>query len=172
MRLWSLHPKYLDARGLVALWREALLAQQVLRGNTDGYRHHPQLDRFRAYSAPLTAMSLYLESVYAEALARGYAFDRRKFRSSRKQVAIPVSRGQLRYEREHLRTRLRQRSPTTLKKWARTSMSDAHPLFRICEGPVEAWERAGPGVRRRPASGDASGRMPAKARRVRRRAAP
>ncbi|HEU5178767.1 MAG TPA: pyrimidine dimer DNA glycosylase/endonuclease V, partial [Burkholderiales bacterium] len=32
MRLWSLHPKYLDARGLVALWREALLAQAVLRG--------------------------------------------------------------------------------------------------------------------------------------------
>ena len=27
MRLWTLHPKYLDAAGLVALWREALLAQ-------------------------------------------------------------------------------------------------------------------------------------------------
>jgi len=25
MRLWTLHPKYLDARGLVALWREGLL---------------------------------------------------------------------------------------------------------------------------------------------------
>jgi carboxyl-terminal processing protease len=29
MRLWSLHPKYLDAQGLVALWREALLAKAV-----------------------------------------------------------------------------------------------------------------------------------------------
>jgi Pyrimidine dimer DNA glycosylase len=172
MRLWSLHPKYLDARGLVALWREALLAQAVLRGNTAGYRHHPQLERFRSHAAPLTAMSLYLKSVYAEALARGYAFNRRKFRSSRKRVAIPVSRDQMRYERKHLRAKLRQRSPTTLKKWARTSMSDAHPLFRICEGPVEAWERAGPGVRRRSVSGDASGRMPARARRARRRAAP
>jgi hypothetical protein len=36
MRLWTLHPKYLDARGLVALWREALLAQKVLRGATRG----------------------------------------------------------------------------------------------------------------------------------------
>ncbi|WP_338140756.1 pyrimidine dimer DNA glycosylase/endonuclease V [Candidatus Nitrotoga sp. 1052] len=27
MRLWTLHPCYLDSRGLVALWREALLAQ-------------------------------------------------------------------------------------------------------------------------------------------------
>ena len=47
MRLWSVHPKYLDARGLVALWREALLAQAVLRGRTNGYVHHPQLQRFR-----------------------------------------------------------------------------------------------------------------------------
>ncbi len=34
MRLWTLHPKYLDPRGLVALWREALFAQAVLRGWT------------------------------------------------------------------------------------------------------------------------------------------
>jgi hypothetical protein len=38
---------YLDGRGLVALWREALLAQAVLRGRTRGYRH-PQLARFRS----------------------------------------------------------------------------------------------------------------------------
>jgi hypothetical protein len=141
MRLWSLHPKYLDTRGLVALWREALLAQEVLRGNTVGYRHHPQLDRFRALPAPLTAMSLYLQSVYAEALTRGYAFDRRKFRSTRKKVAIPVTKDQMQYEWNHLRRKLRQRSPATLKKWAYESMPDAHPLFRVHAGPVAAWER-------------------------------
>jgi len=48
MRLWSLHPAYLDARGLGALWREGLLAQAVLRGKTRGYRSHPQLERWRA----------------------------------------------------------------------------------------------------------------------------
>jgi hypothetical protein len=141
MRLWSLHPRYLDTRGLVALWREALLAQEVLRGNTVGYRHHPQLDRFRALPAPLTAMSLYLQSVYTEALTRGYAFDRRKFRSTRRKVVIPVTRGQLRHEWNHLRKKLRQRSPATLKQWAHVSMPDAHPVFRIREGAVEAWER-------------------------------
>ncbi|WP_368086417.1 pyrimidine dimer DNA glycosylase/endonuclease V [Nitrosomonas sp. Nm34] len=26
MRLWSIHPKYLDAKGLLALWREGLQA--------------------------------------------------------------------------------------------------------------------------------------------------
>ena len=39
MRLWSLRPKYLDSQGLVALWREGLLAQAVLRGKTRGYRN-------------------------------------------------------------------------------------------------------------------------------------
>lgn len=43
MRLWSLHPQYLDAKGLVALWREGLLAQAVLAGQTRGYKRHPQL---------------------------------------------------------------------------------------------------------------------------------
>lgn len=37
MRLWSIHPRYLDTKGLVALWRETLLlAQAVLFGNTKG----------------------------------------------------------------------------------------------------------------------------------------
>ena len=58
MRLWSLHPKYLDARGLVALWREALLAQAVLRGETRGYRHHPQLARFDDVGAIAQYLSL------------------------------------------------------------------------------------------------------------------
>src|SRR5262249_31313629 len=43
MRLWSLHPSLLDARGLVALWRETLLAQKKLEGKTNGYIHNPQL---------------------------------------------------------------------------------------------------------------------------------
>jgi len=46
MRIWSLHPKYLDAKGLVALWRDALLARHVLQGKTTGYKNHPQLNRF------------------------------------------------------------------------------------------------------------------------------
>lgn len=30
MRLWSVHPGWLDAKGLVAAWREGLLARAVL----------------------------------------------------------------------------------------------------------------------------------------------
>ena len=141
MRLWSLHPRYLDSRGLVALWREALLAREVLRGNTRGYRHHPQLARFRAHSAPLSAIALYLESVYREARARGYEFDRRKLGTCRSRAVIAVSRGQLQYEWEHLLAKLRRRSPAVWRKWARAPAPEAHPLFRVRRGPVEAWER-------------------------------
>ena len=63
MRLWSIHPKYLDRQGLIALWREALLAQAVLSGKTRGYRNHPQLERFRNHPAPLSAISLYLDGL-------------------------------------------------------------------------------------------------------------
>src|SRR4029079_3775452 len=93
MRLWSVHPKYLDARGLVALWREALLAQAVLRGRTKGYRHHPQLHRFWANTAPRSAINAYLACVLQEATARGYSFDRSKVGPVRKQAEIPVTAG-------------------------------------------------------------------------------
>lgn len=141
MRLWSLHPRYLDSRGLVALWREALLARAVLRGNTRGYLHHPQLERFRSQAATLSAIALYLESVYEEAAARGYAFDRRKLGPCRRRVTIPVSRGQLQHEWNHLLAKLRRRSPAVWRTWARTPMPEVHPLFRIRRGPVEVWER-------------------------------
>lgn len=146
MRLWSLHPRYLDSRGLVALWREALLAREVLRGRTRGYRHHPQLERFEAHPAPLSAIALYLESVYREARARGFEFDRRKLGSRGKPVVISVSRGQLQYEWEHLLAKLRRRSPAQWRQWAHAPLPDAHPLFRIRRGPVAPWERGVPAV--------------------------
>src|SRR5688500_4752198 len=106
MRLWSLHPRYLDPQGLVALWREALLARAVLRGQTKGYRFHPQLARFRAHATPRAAISAYLHAVHGEATARGYAFDRSKVGPVRAVGAIAVTRGQLDYEWTHLLRKL------------------------------------------------------------------
>lgn len=141
MRLWSLHPRYLDPQGLVALWREALLAQAVLRGETRGYRNHPQLDRFKANASSLTAMSLYLKSVHAEALSRGYRFDKSKIRPARKQVVIPVASGQIEYEWAHLMAKFKRRNPELYRKWRGTIAPDLHPLFELRDGPIEAWER-------------------------------
>ena len=141
MRLWSLHPKYLDTKGLVALWREALLARAVLRGKTRGYRNHPQLQRFREHPSPRAAICAYLAAVHAEATARGYVFDRKKVGPVRKVGAIPVSAGQVRYEWKHLRRKLSLRSPAQFEKLGRLNGPVCHPLFRRRPGPVEDWER-------------------------------
>jgi hypothetical protein len=109
MRLWTLHPKYLDAQGLVALWREALLAREVLRGRTRGYRRHPQLMRFRSCASPRAAINRYLALVYAEAHSRGYAFDQSKLGRIGTRERIPVTDGQLQYEWSWLLSKLRRK---------------------------------------------------------------
>src|SRR5690606_9582582 len=141
MRLWSLHPKYLDAKGLVALWREALLAQAVLRGETQGYRNHPPLDRFTQQAASLSAISLDLEAVCAEAGTRGYAFDKDKIKAPSVTARLTVTSGQLAYEWHHLLVKLEGRSPALFARWSGVSCPAAHPLFAVQEGLVEPWER-------------------------------
>jgi hypothetical protein len=143
VRLWSLHPKYLDPQGLVALWREALLARAVLRGMTQGYRHHPQLQRFQSHPHPRAAISAYLGSVHAEAAARGYDFDRSKVGPVRPVAKIAVTRGQLAYEWAHLLKKLSVRSPAHFRRWRSIESPDCHPLFRRRAGAVEGWERTG-----------------------------
>lgn len=141
MRLWSLHPRYLDAAGLVALWREALLARAVLRGETKGYRHHPQLDRFRACGSPRSAINAYLGAVYLEASSRGYAFDRTKLARAGSDERIVTTCGQLDYEWSWLLAKLRRRAPTLYREHRAVARPLAHPLFSIVEGPVCEWEK-------------------------------
>jgi hypothetical protein len=142
MRLWTLHPRHLDARGLVALWREALLAKAVIRGETKGYRRHPQLQRFLAQRSPAAAINAYLHIVLAEAKARGYAFDARKVSPLRGRVRIAATRGQLDYEWRHLKKKLKARSPLLHRRSRGVVSPDPNPLFRIRRGGIEAWERA------------------------------
>ena len=140
MRLWSLHPRYLDARGLVALWREALLAQAVLAGQTRGYTHHPQLVRFRNSPSPLASIASYLHAVQAEAALRSYRFDATKIVSAPAAVPIVVTRGQLEYEWKHLVAKLRVRDPSWLENFISLPLPEPHPLFQLVLGPVAEWE--------------------------------
>ena len=141
MRLWSIHPRYLDPQGLVALWREALLARAVLRGRTIGYRRHPQLQRFQAHASPRSAICAYLSAVHAEALSRGYAFDASKVGPLRKVEPIRVTRGQLEYEWDHLLAKLARRNPAHYRLWRNVRSPECHPLLRCRAGRVENWER-------------------------------
>jgi hypothetical protein len=140
MRLWSLHPQYLDPQGLVALWREALLAQAVLAGRTRGYRHHPQLTRFLQSPAPRKYIAAYLRVVQAEASRRGYRFDQRKIGRGGSVEPLPVTSGQLAYEWERLGNKLAQRSPGWLNQLPALELAQPHPLFRVVSGDIAEWE--------------------------------
>ena len=110
MRIWSINPKYLDSKGLVALWRETLLAQKVLCNQTKGYQNHPQLLRFRSTEDPLELICFYLCHVAKEADSRGYSFDKKK-------IIIALF--------ENIKA---------LKK------IELHPLFHEVSGEIENWE--------------------------------
>jgi len=140
MRLWSLHPQYLDAKGLVALWREGLLAQAVLAGKTKGYKHHPQLKRFQESASPRKHIAAYLRLVHAEAVRRGYNFDARKIGRGTATKALRVTRGQLSYEWAHLTRKLKKRAPAWRTQFAGIKTPKAHPLFKVVRGSVAEWE--------------------------------
>ena len=141
MRIWSLHPKYLDAQGLVALWREALLAQAVLRGRTKGYRHHPQLLRFREQASPIGSIAEYLRIVHDEAVSREYRFAAEKITRARARARLTVTRGQLEFEWQHLLSKLKTRDPQRLAQLKKVKSPHAHPSFRVVRGGVAQWER-------------------------------
>ena len=143
MRLWTVHPRYLDTKGLLALWREGLLAQQVLRGNTKGYRNHPQLKRFKSAPDPLGAIAVYLRAVHAEAVRRGYNFSGEKIDAAEFGGEISCTRGQLLYEWGHLKNKLRARDAARHGELEGLNEPEPHPVFRIVEGGVEDWEVVG-----------------------------
>lgn len=140
MRLWSVHPRYLDATGLVALWREALLAQAVLRGETRGYRYHPQLQRFLDSADPRRSIAAFLWPVQHEAVRRGYRFDAGKIRGPAGAPTLAVSAGQLGYEWQHLTAKLSLRAPEWLARLDGDSPPEPHPLFSVIPGDVAPWE--------------------------------
>ncbi len=162
MRLWTIHARYLDAKGLAAAWREALLAQAVLRGHTQGYRHHPQLRRFRVQACPIAAVGAFLRGLASEAQQRGYRFDLSKITRSRFHGQVDETEGQLLYEWQHLLAKLRRRSPRLYRQFKGIARPQVHPLFRIVPGGVRDWEKQ-PAARarrtvlnRRPTTGKAA----------------
>jgi len=139
MRLWTIHAKYLDQKGLVALWRESLLAKAVLEGNTTGYVNHPQITRFRKFSDPVKAINKYLSEVCEEAGKRGYSFNKNKCEVVDFSEKIDVTRGQMEYEVEHLRKKLELRDPNLISSLP--DDPDVFSIFKIISGDIEWWEK-------------------------------
>ena len=140
MRLWSLHPKYLDSKGLVALWREALLAKAVLEGKTIGYKNHPQLIRFRDSEYPINCINQYLKDVHDVSVERGYSFDRNKIDPFPHSLQLTVTDKQMQYELKHLLSKLKTRNKSEYVSLSSQSDIVPHPLFTMIHGDIENWE--------------------------------
>ncbi|MCU0666726.1 MAG: pyrimidine dimer DNA glycosylase/endonuclease V [Candidatus Omnitrophica bacterium] len=142
MRLWSIHPEYLDTKGLLAVWREALLAQKVLSGKTKGYKNHPQLIRFRQHAKPLEAIGFYLYNIYKEATLRGYNFQKDKiFKPNKRVKPIKVLRGQVVFELRHFAVKSKKRDKARFKEILKVKRIKLNPLFDQIPGGIELWEK-------------------------------
>jgi len=141
MRLWSIHPKYLDSIGLIALWRESLLAKKVLEGKTNGYKKHPQLERFKKSKHPLKFINSYISYMFEESLKRGFNFDSSKFNNEILMEKIPVNKGQIDYEFKHLLKKMKQRCPQKAKEIKMIRSIETNPIFYSVVGGIEDWER-------------------------------
>jgi hypothetical protein len=143
MRIWSLHPKYLDRKGLLALWRETLLAKKALEGKTKGYKNHPQLEWFKKARNPSDCINQYLATVHQESVKRGYNFDRSKIKWDFKPFKLNVKSGQLNYERNHSLNKLKIRDISRYKELLEKEKVEPHPLFKVVEGNIEEWKMIG-----------------------------
>jgi hypothetical protein len=141
MRLWSLHPQYLDTKGLVACWREGLLARKVLKGETQGYRNHPQLERFKAQRDPVAVLDRYLSAVLEDATRRGFTFNHEKIGPRFSRLRLVVTRGQLEFELCHLTAKLKMRDVQQYEKVVNILSPLANPIFRVIDGGIESWEK-------------------------------
>ena len=163
MRLWSIHPKYLDSKGLVAVWREGLLAQSVLlkgeytecpnckiktfektHGNCvtctkkhkvkTAYYNHPQLERFK--NEDIGVLGYYLSIIWHEAKDRGYNFDITKIPEMVSTKQLTVTQGQLLFEFNHLQKKLDQRDWTKWEENERSRSINSFNPFDIIPNPL------------------------------------
>lgn len=165
MRLWTIHPTFLDNEGLHGLWREGLLAQKIIEDPTHGRSNNPQIARFRNHVSPISILGAYLWTVGHEGMERGFKYNVARIedppmlgsimvpKGSSGDPRIPVTEEQIRFEFDHLFSKLEERDPVSLEKILNYSVQSTikyredfrlkaiNPAFRIVVGPIESWEK-------------------------------
>lgn len=140
MRLWSLHPKYLDRTWLLACWREWLLAKKVLEWNTIWYKNHPQLIRFKNYQNAIIAVNAFLSQIFLESKNRLYSFWFHKIDFIVTEWIIDVTIWQLEFEKMHLLKKLQIRDIQKAEFLNKVELIEPNPIFRIIPWIIEKWE--------------------------------
>lgn len=122
----------MDKHGLIALWREGLLAQKALNGGAKGYQNNPQLVRFKRQDNPLKAIGTYLSFVAAEGARQGYKLNHEKILYPNfDEAVIEADLGQVAFEKEHLKDKLKRRDVIKFEELSSSKTIDANPIFNI-----------------------------------------
>jgi len=131
MRVWIVHPKYLDCKGLVALWRETLLARKVLKGKTKGWRNHPQLNKLKNHKNSVAAVNTYLLYVWKESEKRCYKFNKRKIEKNFTKKKIKIPKKEVISDFEELKNKLKKRDPKRYREIVKVKKIEVNPIFII-----------------------------------------
>lgn len=124
----------MDVKGFVALWREGILAQKVLRGKTKGWKNHPQLNRFKKHPNPVLAIGTYLRYIYEESKRRDYEFNENKiYQESNDLEPVKVSRDFVSKEIEQLKEKLKTRDPEKHEELLEAQEIELNPAFQYEE---------------------------------------
>lgn len=141
MRLWSIHPKYLDRAWLLACWREWLLAKKVLEWNTKWYKNHPQLIRFKQLREPLVWINAFLSQIYLESVRRWYKFNSDKICLVSDINIIKVTEWQVQFEVKHLSNKLLIRDYERYLILSKNNKIDINSIFELIPWDIELWEK-------------------------------
>lgn len=132
MRLWSIHPKYLDKHALIALWREGLLAQKALSGKGLVDEANVQLVRFKKSANPVRAIGSYLSFVASEGAKQGCKLNHERILQPNFEAKFMTTDvAQMELEVEQLKARMKTRNKDKFKLLTDVHKFEANPVFTL-----------------------------------------
>ena len=144
MRLWSFHPKYLDAVGLSRLINEGISGYKALTGQQKMWQNHPQLTRFKNSRYSKDFLQSYLKCIIMfqlEKKSKEIDWDDCPKSYSFWFNEIKVTEGQLKYEWQHYLKKLQKRNKKLYNELKSIEIPSPHPIFRVVKGDIESWEK-------------------------------
>lgn len=130
MSLWSVHPRYLDNKGLISAWNRGLQLQKQLSTEPARNTGNSQLIMFSRQEKPLHAIGSYLSFIASEGCRRGYKFTHEKILYPNfDEELLPIDSEQLRSENQMLQNRLKTRDKNRYQQLSSQSWPETHPLF-------------------------------------------
>lgn len=133
MRVWTIHPKYLNRKELSACWHDGLRALKVLSEPEKYQRFYEGLSVFRVQSEPVYALAKYLQAIGKEGVKRGLQMDLSLLPEVPKdfRLKIPVSEERIASERKLLTKRLAGLGRWHLRKFQSMLPGRTNPLFFV-----------------------------------------